>query len=154
MHDQGSYIRRLRRTEGHTRTGHAPEMKGHTYGYTRRDIHREGCTSTHGGEIHREKHMLRFVDSLHPWLFGHTRQSLLHVDVGENPWVGWANSMARGGPEEGTTERDENNRQVDKSKWRCSWAIFCVRVKKIKSRESFFFFFVLIPHLVGWLVGY
>ena len=57
MYDQGSYTRRLRHTEGHTRTGHAHEMKGHTYGYTRRDIHRE--RRTHGGDIHREKHMLR-----------------------------------------------------------------------------------------------
>lgn len=54
---EGSYTRRLRHTEGHTRTGHAHEMKGHTYGYTRREIHREGCT--HGGDINREKHMLR-----------------------------------------------------------------------------------------------
>ena len=59
--------------------------------------------------------------------------------------------MARGGP--GTTERDENNPQVDKIEVAVAVFLgnFLCKGGKIKSREFFFFFFVLIPHLVGGL---
>lgn len=59
--------------------------------------------------------------------------------------------MARGGP--GTTERDENNPQVDKIEVAVAVFLgnFLCTGGKIKSREDFFFFLCLF---LTWLVGY
>lgn len=151
----GTYTRRECAHEGtytwrrHTLRGHARSRVIHTEAQTHGGTYKDGsCTWNEGSyiRIHTERDTQRGMYTRRGHKQGETyvtRNSWIvsiHESLGilVNPcytWMWgkiheWDGPIAwqEGGP--GTTERDENNRQVDKSKWRCSWAIFCVRVKK------------------------